>query len=44
MDVVIIGPSFAHGLETPIGGGRSQKLGVLFLEIAEGGIGRLAAE
>jgi len=44
VDVVVVRAGLAHGLETPIGGVRSQKLGVLFLEIAEGGIGRLAAE
>jgi hypothetical protein len=44
VDVVVVRAGLAHGLETPIGSRRSQKLSVLLLKIAKGGIGRLAAE
>jgi hypothetical protein len=44
MDVVIVRTGLAHGFEAPVRGSRSQQLGMLLIEVAEGGIRRFAAE
>jgi hypothetical protein len=44
MDVVVVRACFAHGLETPVGGGGSEQFGVFFCEVAKGTVGGLAAE
>ena len=44
MNVVIVGPRLAHGLEAPIGGGRAHQVSMFLMKVAEGSIGRLAAK
>ena len=41
---MIIWASLAHGLETPVGSGGTEQFGVLVGEVAEGSVGRFAAE
>jgi hypothetical protein len=44
MDVVVVWTGLAHGFEAPVGGSGSHQVGMLFMKVAKGGVGRLAAK
>jgi hypothetical protein len=44
MDIVIVRPGLAHGLEAPVSGRRPEQFCMLFVKFAEGGIGGFAAK
>jgi hypothetical protein len=44
MDVVVVWACLAHGFEAPVSGGGAHQVGMLLVEVAKGGVGRLAAK